>query len=125
MMAQPAVTEESRQHGQCARRERLVDERLLPFERLDGGTTRQRVFAGRRAGNLRIELTNGPQPFRLPAVPAIERLAQHKLPARRIVPEIEPIRDVARSLHHATLDNTPRRASVHAADEKVRIPVTI
>src|SRR5579863_5698388 len=74
MMDEPAVPEESRQHGQGARRERLVDERLLPFERLDRGTTRQWVFAGYGIGNLRIELGDRTQPFGFPAVPAVEGL---------------------------------------------------
>ena len=56
MMAEPAVAEESRQHGQGARRESLIDERLLPFERLDGGATGQGVFAGCRIGNLRVRV---------------------------------------------------------------------
>src|SRR5579863_6334366 len=91
MVDEPAVTEKSRQHGQCTRRESLVDEGLLPFERLDGGTTGQGIFAGCGIGNLRIKLTDAAKTFRLLAVSAVERLAQHKLPARRIVPEIEPI----------------------------------
>ena len=52
MMAESAVPEESRQHGQGARRERLIDERFLPFEGLNSGTTGQRVFAGCNVGNL-------------------------------------------------------------------------
>jgi len=35
MMAKPAVSEESREHRQRACSERLIDERFLPFERLD------------------------------------------------------------------------------------------
>jgi len=119
MMDEPAVPEESRQHGQSARRERLIDEGLLPFERLDRGTTGQQIFARRCISNLRIELADRSQPFGFSAVSAVERLAQHKLPARRIVAEIEPIRDIAQSLHHALLNDTPRRPCVHAADEKV------
>jgi hypothetical protein len=82
VMAKSAVPEEPRQHGQGARRESLIDEWFLPFECLDRGTTGQRVFAGRRIGNLRKEFADCPQPFGLPAVPAVQRLAQNELPVR-------------------------------------------
>jgi hypothetical protein len=124
-MAKSAVTEESCQHGQGARRESLIDERLLAFESLDRRTTRQRIFADRFIGNLRIELGDRSQPFRLPTVPAVQRLAQNKLSARCIVSEIEPIRNIARSLHYASLDHTARRSRVHTPDQKIRIPIMI
>ena len=63
VMAKPAIPEEPRQHSQGACRERLVDEGLLPFERLDRRTTGQRVFAGRSVGNLRVEIADRPQAF--------------------------------------------------------------
>ena len=40
MMAQLAVTKKPRQHGQGARRESLIDEWFLSFERLDRRATR-------------------------------------------------------------------------------------
>lgn len=80
MMAKSAVPEESCQHGQGACRERLIDEGLLPFERLDGGATGQRVFPGCGIGNLRIEFADRPQPSCLATVPTIQRLAKNKLP---------------------------------------------
>jgi hypothetical protein len=81
------------------------------------------VFTGRRVGNLRIEFRDRSQPYRLAAVSAVERLAQNKLPARCIVPEIEPVRDVARFPGYASLDDSPRRPRVHTADQEIRIRV--
>jgi hypothetical protein len=83
VIADSAIPEESRQHGERARRERLIDEWFLPFEYLDRGTAGQWVFAGCGIGNLRIEFRYRSQPLRLAAVPAIEWLAQHKLPGMR------------------------------------------
>lgn len=104
MMAEPAVAEEPRQHGQGARRESLIDERLLSFERLDRGTTGQGVFAGIRIGNLRVKLTDCSQAFGLMPVPAVEWLAQNELPARRVVAKIEPVCDVARFSANASVN---------------------
>ena len=115
-MAKPAIPEASRHHGQRACRQRLIDERLLPFERLDRGATGQGVFAGCSIGNLRVKLSDCSQPFCLPTVPTIERLAQDKLPARRIVAEIEPVGDVARLPGHASLDHGARGPRVHTPD---------
>ncbi len=57
------MPEESRQHGQGACRESLIDEGLLPLERFDRGTAGQGVFTGRVVGNLRIKLNHRSQPF--------------------------------------------------------------
>jgi hypothetical protein len=125
MMDEPAVTEKSRQHSQCARRESLVDERLLPFERLDRGTTGQRVFAGCGIRNLRIELTDCSQSFCLAAVSAVERLTKDKLPARGVVAKIEPVADVARLPRDASVYDSARSPRVYTPDEEIRIPVMI
>jgi hypothetical protein len=45
MMDEPAVPEESRQHGQGACRERLIDEWFLPLEGFNCRTAGQRIFA--------------------------------------------------------------------------------
>jgi hypothetical protein len=125
MMPKLAIPEESRQHGQGACRESLIDEWFLTFEGLDSRTTGQRVFAGGNFGNFWIELADCPQPFGLAAVSAVERLAQNKLPARCIVPEIEPVRDVARFPGYASLDDSPRRPCVHTRDQEIRTPVIV
>ncbi|HET7057412.1 MAG TPA: hypothetical protein VFI05_01695, partial [Nitrospiraceae bacterium] len=83
MMAKSAITEESCQHGQGACREGLIDERFLPLERFDRGATGQRIFAGSRIGNFRIEFTDRPQAFSLASIPSIEGLAENELSARR------------------------------------------
>lgn len=125
MMAESAVPEESRQHGQSARRECLVDERLLPLQRLDGGTTGQRIFASRGIGNFRVELADRSQPFCLAAVPSVERLAKDVLPAGRVVAKIKPVRDVARLPGHASVDHSARGPRVHTPDQEIRVPVMV
>jgi hypothetical protein len=62
MMIQLSIPEEPRQHSQCARRQRLVDEGLLPIESFNCRATWQRVFAGRGIDDLGIQLTDGAQP---------------------------------------------------------------
>jgi hypothetical protein len=44
MIGQPAVPKELRQHCQRTGSECLVDERFLPIQGFNGGTTRQRVL---------------------------------------------------------------------------------
>jgi hypothetical protein len=73
----------------------LVDERLLPFECLDCGTTGQGVFAGCGIGNLRIELGDRPEPFGLLADSAVQRLA---LPVLRPILEINPGHEIIQKL---------------------------
>lgn len=120
MVAELAIPEEPRQHCQGARRESLIDEWFLPFESLDCRTAGQRVFTGCRVGNLRIEFRDRSQPFSLPPIPAVERLAQNELPARCTVAKIEPVCDVARLLTHASVDDSPHRPCVHTPDQALR-----
>jgi hypothetical protein len=56
-----SVAEETGQHGQRVRRQSLVDERLLAVQRLDGGTTGQRVFTSLSVDDFGIQLAHGPQ----------------------------------------------------------------
>ena len=125
MMAQPAVTEESSQHRQGACRKSLIDERFLPLKRFNCGTAGQRVFANGRISNLRIEFADRPQPCRFPPAPAVQRLAEDKLPTRCVIAKIEPVGDVARLPGHAALNDTLRRARVHTGDQEIRVPIMI
>ena len=90
-MGQRAVAKEPRQHSECACRQHLIDEWLLPFKRLCRAATRQRVLARLRIRNLRIELRNGSQPDRAAVVCGVQRLAEHILTAARVVAEVEPV----------------------------------
>src|SRR5580698_3350556 len=58
VVVQLSIAKEPRQHGQCARRQGLVDEGLLPIESFDGGAARQRVLTGYRVDDLGIQLTD-------------------------------------------------------------------
>ena len=125
MIAKPSIPEESCQHGQGARCESLIDERLLSFERFDRGATWHRILAGSQIGNLRIEFADRSQAFGLSAVPAVEGLAKNELSARRVVTKIKPICDVARFSAHASLDYGARGPRVHTPDQEIRIPIMV
>ena len=90
-MGERAVAKEPRQHSECACRQHLIDEWLLPFECLRRAATGQRVLACFRIRNLRIEFRNGSQPDRVAAVCGVQRLAEHILTAARVVAEVEPV----------------------------------
>src|SRR5580658_3415592 len=90
-MGESAVTKEPRQHSECACRQHLIDEWLLPFERLCRAATGQWILACFRIDDLRVEFRNGSEPGRAPAVCGIQRLAEHKLAAARVVAEVEPV----------------------------------
>lgn len=81
----------------------------------------QPVLTPCRVGNLRIELAPSPQVFRSSAVPAIELLDQNKLPARRVVAEIEPAGNVARLLRHAMVDDTARGLRAPTPNVDIRV----
>jgi hypothetical protein len=91
MMGERSVTEEARQHGKRAGCQHLIDERLLPFQRLDRRAAWQRIFSRRCVYNLRIEFTDRPQAFCLSAIAPVQRLTENKLAACRVVADIEPL----------------------------------
>ena len=122
MIADPSIAEKAPKHRQSAGRKGLIDERLLPFERLRGGAAWQWVFSRRWVGDLRVKFRDGPQTLRPSAVDAVERLAQYILSAGRVVPQIEPIAD-ANMARHRPFDRLPRGPAVHATDHEVRAVV--
>src|SRR6202789_4228491 len=91
MMGEGAVAKEPRQHSECACRQHLIDEWLLPFERLRRAATGQRVLACFRIRNLRIEFCNGSQPERAAAVCGVERLTEQVLAAACVVAKLKPV----------------------------------
>ena len=91
MMGDRAVAKEPRKHGERACRQHLIDEWLLPFERLCRAATGQRVLACFRIHDLRIEFRNCSEPGRGPAVRGVQRLAEHILTAACVVAEVEPV----------------------------------
>ena len=90
-MGESAVAKEPRQHSECACRQHLIDERLLPFERLRCAATGQRVLACFRIRNLWIKFRNGSEAGRAAVVRCVQRLAEHILTAACVVAEIEPV----------------------------------
>jgi hypothetical protein len=114
-----SVAEEPRQHGQRARRQSLVDERLLAVQRLDGRATGQRVFTSLGVDDLGIQFAHGAQPAGFPPVARVQWLAENELAAGGIVAEIEPIRCAVPGLRQRPRDDASCRARVHAADKKI------
>src|SRR5207253_2777498 len=104
------IMEEPSEHGKGARSERLVDKRFLPFQRFRRRTTGQRILATRCISDLGVQLTDGTKPGSFTSVSLIQRLAKHKLPARRIVTEIEPVGDGGRGFRYRPLDHVARSA---------------
>ena len=112
-----SVAKEPCEHGQCARRQSLVDERLLAVQCLDGGTTGQRVFTSFSVDDLWIQLTDRAQSSGLPAIARVQWLAENELAAGGIVAEIEPVRRAVSGLSQRTRNDAPRRFGVYAADQ--------
>ena len=123
MVGQLTVAKELGQHGKSARSESLIDERLLPVQGLNRRAARQRIFAGIRVGDLRVEFTDRSQPVRLPAIACIERLAKNILSAGRIIAQIKPIIGLAQSSRKGIFNGFARAASIDTTDHKIRAPV--
>ena len=73
----------------------LVDERMLPLQRLSGATTGLLIVIERRIDDLGEELRNCAKPVRLMPVGPIERLSEDELPRVGVVADIEPVGDAA------------------------------
>ena len=119
-MGEIAVVKEPRQHSECACRQHLIDERLLPFERLRRTTTGQRVLARLRICNLRIEFRNGSQPGRVTAVYGVQRLTEHILTAACVIAEVEPVDSAVIRPGNSGDDGLPRRPCINTANNQVR-----
>ena len=122
MMRESAVAEESCKHCKSAGGKRLVDERLLPVQRFDGGAAWQRIFTGLRIGDLRIKFTDGAQPVGLSPVTRIQRLTKDVLPARGVVAEIEPIGGGVECRCQRQRDGLPRAPRRNCGTGIVRLP---
>src|SRR5580765_4306076 len=114
------VPEKPCQHGQGMICERLVDEWLLPFKRLDRATGREIVILVELwFDDLRKQFRHCWQPARSPAVPTVFRLAQNKLAAISHIPDIQP---VGRLLEERRADDLKTcRTRVHAGNENVHL----
>jgi hypothetical protein len=86
----------------------------LAVERLDSGTTRQRVLTSASVDDLWIQFAHGPQPCGLSSIPGVQWLAKNELATGRIVAEIEPICCAASCFGQRTRDYASRCSCVHA-----------
>ena len=123
VVGDPSISEETGQHGQRARRQSLVDERLLAVQRLNCGTTGQRVFTSLGVDDLGIQLAHGPQPTCLSSVARVQWLTENELAAGGIVAEIEPVRCAVPGFRQRPRNDASRRARVYAADQQICRPV--
>ena len=119
-MGERAVAKEPRKHSERAGCQHLIDEWLLPFERLRRTATGQRVLACFRIRNLRIELCNGSQPDRAAVVCGVQRLAEHILTAARVVAEVEPVDGAVIRPGDRGQDSLPRCPCIDTANNQVR-----
>src|ERR1035437_1758758 len=115
-----SVAEEPRQHGERCRRKSLIDERLLPVERLDSRTAWQRGFTSLGVDNLGIQLAHGPQPAGLSSIARVQWLAENELAAGGVIAEIEPIRCAVSGLCQRPRDDASRPARGYAPNKKVK-----
>ena len=101
--------------------QRLVDERVLPLQRLGGATTGLLVVIERRIDDLGEKLRNGAKPVGLMPVGPIERLSKDELPRVRIVAEIEPVGDAAPRCREGVMYLCSGGAAVDATDDEIKI----
>ena len=118
-MGESAVAKESRQHSECACRQHLVDEWLLPFKRLRRTATGQWVLACFRIHDLWIEFRNCSEPDRAAMVCGVQRLAEHILPAACVVTEVEPVDSAVIRSGDRGQDGLPRRPCIDTANNQV------
>ena len=118
LIVQASVPKQAGEHGQRARCECLVDERLLAFKSFGRRTARKRIFSFARVHDLRVELGDGSQPVCPSTVESVEWLSEYKLTACRIVAQVEPIAD-RRGSGDDFLDDLTGSTCVHATNDHV------
>jgi hypothetical protein len=124
-MGEGAVVKEPRKHSECACRQHLIDEWLLAFESLCRAATGQWILTRFRIHDLWIEFRNCSEPGRAAAVRGIQWLAEHILPAARIVAKVKPVRGAVIRPGNCGQDGLPRRPRIDTADNQVRACLTI
>jgi hypothetical protein len=118
-MADLSIPEESCQHREGTRRKRLVNERLLPFEGLYSGATRQRVFACGDVDDLWIQLTHSPEPRCPASIPRVQWLSQDVLATRSVVAYIKPVRGALHRPRQRLIDDLSARAAIDTANDEI------
>jgi hypothetical protein len=119
-MGECAVVKEPRKHCERTCRQHLVDEWLLAFESLCRAATGQWILARFRIHDLRVEFRNCSEPGRAAAVCGIQRLAEYKLAAARVVAEIEPVNGAVIRPGDSGQDCLPRRPCIDTTNNQVR-----
>jgi len=119
VMADLSIPEESCQHREGTRRKRLVNERLLPFEGLYSGATRQRVFACGDVDDLWIQLTHSPEPRCPASIPRVQWLSQDVLATRSVVAYIKPVRGALHRPRQRLIDDLSARAAIDTANDEI------
>ena len=103
----------------------LVDERMLPLQRLGGATTGLLIVIECRINDLGEEFRNCPKPLRFMFIGPIERLSEDELPRVGVVANIEPVADAAICVRESFVNLRSGGAAVHATDDEVQIVMQI
>jgi hypothetical protein len=101
--------------------QRLVDERVLPLQRLGGATTGLLIVIERRIDDLGKKLRNCPKPVSLMPVGPIERLSEDELPRISVVADVQPVSDAAPRAREGVMYLCSGSAAVDATDDEIKI----
>lgn len=121
-MVQGSVTKKPCRHSESTGGQDVVDEGLLSLEGFRCGAARQRTFTLGRIHDRGEEFGNGAQALLGTAVDIVERLAENELTVARIIPDIEPIPNLAPRTGLAVeglMHLAPCRPRTDAADDEV------
>src|SRR5437667_2079243 len=99
----------------------LIDEGFLPFQSFQCAATRDSIGVQGWIDDFWEQFRRRPKTVGGAPIPAVQRLAEHKLPAVRRVAEIEPVCDAASPTLHSVLDQLPGCPCVYAANHNVEV----
>jgi hypothetical protein len=113
--------EQSAQKRKRVVRERLIDKRMLPFERLGRAAAWLRFVIELAVDNIREEFRDGSQSRRFMSVDVVERLAEDELPAVGMVSNVEPIPNRAKRTGNPLVNYRSGGSRVYAADHQIKV----
>jgi hypothetical protein len=102
-------------------RERLIDKRMLPFERLGRAAARLRFVIKFAVDNIREEFSDGSQSRRFVPVNVVERLPEDKLTAVGMVSDVEPIPNAAVRAGNPLVNYCSGGSRIYAADDQIEV----
>ncbi len=100
-------------------REGRINEGFLPFQRFHSAAARLFVVIEGRISELWKYLGDGSKTRSRSSIHPIPRLPEHELPARRMIPQVKPVKHGASLSRHFASNRLPRSTVVHAPDDDV------